>query len=196
MALPADDLGWEHYGEPPSISAPWVGLYVDRDSSWIEPVEVQWQRRVEDDMAMHTPSVVPPDALMLIGGVPQVVPGQVQTLERYTETLSASSPTLVFRLAGGEQTLRLETVDPAGCDAIVTLRSGATEQELFTPEDATFSCDEPHFEVHWAGDLDGDGRLDLLATFSLKYSHNPRRLYLSSAAAPGALVGEVSYYEP
>jgi hypothetical protein len=99
-------------------------------------------------------------------------------------------------LAGGEQTLYLEGVDAAGCDAVVALSAGGIVQRLFTPSDATFACDEPHFDVHWVGDIDGDRRLDLLATFSLKYSHHPRRLYLSSAAAPGALVGEVAHYEP
>lgn len=40
-------------------------------------------------------------------------------------------------------------------------------------------CDGPHFWLEWAGDLDGDGRLDLLVTFSDKYSAHPRQLLLS-----------------
>ena len=57
------------------------------------------------------------------------------------------------------------------------------------------SCDEPHFTIHWAGDLDRDGRLDMLATFSSKYSYHPRQLFLSSAARSGELVAEVARYE-
>jgi hypothetical protein len=81
------------------------------------------------------------------------------------------------------------------CDATVTLSDGRAVQELYVPNDQPFSCDEPHFSVQWAGDLDGDGRLDLVTTFSPKYSWYPRRLYLSSAAAPGDLVGLVARLE-
>ncbi len=45
--------------------------------------------------------------------------------------------------------------------------------------------------VQWAGDLDGDGRLDLVTKLSPKYSFYPRRLYLSSAAEEGMMVGLV-----
>jgi hypothetical protein len=162
----------------------------------VQPVQVEWQRSVSDDMARYTPVVTPPDPVMVIGGVSPVRPGRAETLQRYTETLSASSAPLAFRLGDEEQTLSLQGTDPMGCDAVVMLRVGETEQRLFTPSDATFSCDEPHFEVHWAGDIDGDQRLDLLTTFSLKYSYHPRRLYLSSAAGPGRLVGQVALYEP
>ncbi|MDT0632806.1 hypothetical protein RQM47_12670 [Rubrivirga sp. S365] len=41
----------------------------------------------------------------------------------------------------------------------------------------------------WAGDLDGDGRLDLLLDEADHYVVSRPALYLSSAAPPGALVG-------
>src|SRR5262245_65556102 len=73
--------------------------------------------------------------------------------------------------------------------------NGGRRQKLFdaagpgTTNDPALvvSCDEPHFTVHWAGDLDRDGRLDMLVTFSHKYSYHPRQLLLSSGARSGEL---------
>ena len=55
-------------------------------------------------------------------------------------------------------------------------------------------ADDPHFELYFAGDLDGDGKLDLLATMSPKYSAYPRTVLLSSAAKSGELVHEVATF--
>jgi hypothetical protein len=55
--------------------------------------------------------------------------------------------------------------------------------------------DDPHYYIEWAGDLDRDGRLDLAVNLSRKYSLHPHRLLLSSAAAPGQLVGDVALFE-
>ena len=80
---------------------------------------------------------------------------------------------------------------------MVTLSGDAVTQRVFDigGPSARFSCDEPHFRIHWAGDLDRDGRLDMLVTFSEKYSYYPRQLLLSSAARLPNLVGEVARYE-
>ena len=40
-----------------------------------------------------------------------------------------------------------------------------------------------------------DGRLDLLVTFSHKYSYHPRQVFLSSGARSDELVAEVARYE-
>jgi hypothetical protein len=54
---------------------------------------------------------------------------------------------------------------------------------------------EPRVYLPWAGDLDGDGRSDLL----VRLGEGQVRLYLSSLAADGeilGLAGEFSYYDP
>jgi hypothetical protein len=69
----------------------------------------------------------------------------------------------------------------------ITPRSGQAATDGFV--------DEPHFDVPWAGDLDGDGKLDLVVNLSRKYSLHPYRLLLSSMAAVGELVGEAAAFE-
>lgn len=96
-----------------------------------------------------------------------------------------------------------DSKEPNYCDAVITLTQGGRRQKLFdaagpgTTNDPALvvSCDEPHFTVHWAGDLERDGRLDMLVTFSKKYSYYPRQLFLSSGARSDELVTEVARYD-
>ena len=77
-------------------------------------------------------------------------------------------------------------------DAQIVLRGEDQRQVLYS---ADGFVDEPHFDVVWAGDLDRDGRLDLIVNLHRKYSRHPYRLLLSSAAATGELVGDAALFE-
>lgn len=59
------------------------------------------------------------------------------------------------------------------------------------PEFSRFSYDQGPSLV-WAGDLDRDGRLDLLYNFSTIYTNTELALFLSSAAKEGEIVGLVA----
>jgi len=77
-------------------------------------------------------------------------------------------------------------------DATVVLTDGDGSQVLYSTNGFV---DDPLFEVKWAGDLDGDGLLDLVVLLTRKYSVHPYRLLLSSLAAPDELVGEAASFE-
>ncbi len=77
-------------------------------------------------------------------------------------------------------------------DAQVVLTHGDRAQVLYSTDGFV---DDPLFEVKWAGDLDGDVRLDLVVLLTRKYSVHPYRLLLSSRAAPDELVGEAARFE-
>ena len=98
------------------------------------------------------------------------------------------------RLAIGRRQyqLRLESVEPSLADAKVILTDGSRTQVLYS---ADGFADDPHFDIVWTGDLDGDGRLDLVVNLSRKYSEHPYRLLLSTRAAAGQLVGDAARFE-
>jgi hypothetical protein len=88
--------------------------------------------------------------------------------------------------------VRLESTREDLGDAKVVLAEGTRTQIIYA---VNGFADEPVFSVVWAGDLDGDGRCDLVTILSHKYSIHPYRLHLSSAAPPGQLVGVAAVFE-
>ena len=66
-----------------------------------------------------------------------------------------------------------------------------TAQPLATVENR----DDAHPRLVWAGDLDADGRLDLVLDEAWHYNVSVTTLYLSSEAAPGRLVRRVARHE-
>ncbi len=59
---------------------------------------------------------------------------------------------------------------------------------------ATLAWDDPHFSLEWAGDLDQDGKPDLIMILTQKYSSLPTFLFLSSKADLGELLKRVAEY--
>jgi hypothetical protein len=194
--LTATDIEVPHLVTRPTIvqGRDWLGLRVFEDSSRVERVEAAWVGSVEFEDSVFTLSVRPEGMSLLVAGVPQVHVGPAVTLTRFEQAVDSGAD-LSFVLGPRSYTLSLGGEAPDGCDATVTLSDGTVSQELYFPDDFFVSCDEPHFSIQWAGDLDGDGRLDLVTTFSPKYSYHPRRLYLSSAASGGMLVGLAAAFD-
>lgn len=70
---------------------------------------------------------------------------------------------------------------------LVLTRAG-TRQVLFEAAES----DTDGWSLKWAGDLDGDGKPDLLLTADSHYARETLRLFLSSKAKKGELVHEVA----
>lgn len=74
----------------------------------------------------------------------------------------------------------------------VTVRSGSVVQEVYACQTGgkayPFCGDEGFEEILWAGDLDGDNRLDFIAQFTPKYSMRHHYLFTSAGAAAGGHV--------
>ncbi len=184
-----DDL--PEFAAQPSLS--WVGLYEDAAGASIRPTRISIVRR-EGASGPYRIVANPPDALFLVAAVPSVVAGPAVTAARNLP-LGPDARQVEFMLGTQQAVVRWASSLADGCDATITLSIAGRIQTLFRMDPASpIACDEPHFRIDWAGDLDRDGRLDLLVTFSPKYSVHPRRLLLSSAASAGALVAEVAVY--
>ena len=87
--------------------------------------------------------------------------------------------------------LHLEARDQYLADAKVMLAHSGRTQVLYS---ADGSADEPHFEIIWAGDLDRDGKLDLVVNLHRQYGWHPYRLLLSTKARGTQLVGEAAVF--
>ncbi len=191
-----DDIVDGFYSEevPFPASGDWLGLFLDGENAELRRVSVTWDTFREDDFVEHRLAIDPPEPTLLVGGVDRLAPGAARSGTEFTVSLLANDPELVVRLGSRQWTFRLTASDELGCDGRLTLSDGTRTQLLYDVAGDGF-CDEPRFDINWAGDLDGDGRLDFVGTFSPKYSVYPRRLYLSSIAGPGELAGEVAVYE-
>lgn len=71
----------------------------------------------------------------------------------------------------------------------MTLSANGMSQRLFVFNKDAESPDFKGLRVIWAGDLDGDGKLDLLVDVTNGYNAGDTALYLSSKAKSGHLVG-------
>jgi hypothetical protein len=192
----------------------WMGLYVTERGEFLAESTLTVRRVfdpiVDEDKRKPTgksvsvnrrekPMFLVKNAVMLKPGkVPTVYGGKNQ--EDFPPFGSASPVTLKL----GERTYQLKVVSPKGlspeggyewalpADAQLILTSGPSTQTLYPLDDPTLR-DSESWSLYWAGDLDGDGKLDLYMFLS-GYNFEERRLFLSSQAAPGELVKEVATF--
>lgn len=134
------------------------------------------------------------DALALFHGVP-LAPARVTTWYRAPdEPYRSRQYTSLLKLGhwavpGGAQPLSLSWVKlPDGAGFHYFLGDGSRKQFLFsTPAEGHYGGDLTPI-VHWVGDLDGDGKPDLLLSLPDDNCGYDQRLYLSSQAVNGELV--------
>jgi hypothetical protein len=138
------------------------------------------------------------DPVLLVRGLPRLEP-RPDVLRAEIDT--ASWPTSLwtvrrvqFVLGGQRYTLRVTPSDPAQPltdRSEVLLDDGITTQLLHPmPRDPSDAA----WELLWAGDLDGDGRLDLYMNLSHHDNMTHQMLFLSTAAGAGDLVGLVAEF--
>ncbi|OPL18778.1 MAG: hypothetical protein AVO35_13050 [Candidatus Aegiribacteria sp. MLS_C] len=77
----------------------------------------------------------------------------------------------------------------------VSVSNGEVEQPLSPVYPEAAEYEENYVRVVWAGDLDGDGRVDLVIDNVPHYNiYKGLELYLSSEAGPGELVKRVAIF--
>jgi hypothetical protein len=167
----------------------WVGLYCNGTCALL-PASLEYVVDARDEQRLDAASR-PRGALFVFRDVPGVVAGPVAEAP-YDWGWPYEKTTVPLILNGDRYELSVTSGDQFLNKAVITLRHGEVTQVIFRmPE----FVDEAHVELHFAGDLDHDGRLDLIMTNSPKYSYHPVQLYLSSAAKNGELVGEISRWD-
>lgn len=162
------EVGEFHGDEvPPAGDHPWFGLVP-------VPGGFAWRRvilsiRTVRDEIVDGPgqrsgkkvSVAGPAPEFLAQGVPSMGPAKVQTCAPVSRTAEdAARQVWQYRLDGKTYSLRwtAPTETGAGKPSQLVLESGGLSQVLYSWPDGFV---EGHCRIIWAGDLDGDGRLDL-----------------------------------
>ncbi len=191
-------LGTFHQGEAEFRSGGgWIGLIPSRDGFAWASFRIKTEKvndPIGDDpptlkratqITLETPAAAEP--LFLLRGLPQLATKPVHTCFDRSENGSFL-----------EQNPILLTCDATAYSVQVTnrrflqLKKAGKIQTLFTWPQA---LSEEHAELIWAGDLDGDGKLDLLLDHSDHYNATGLTLYLSTWAAPGQLVGRAATFK-
>jgi hypothetical protein len=198
------------HGDEVPANAPgrWFALVVDPSGASLRPVRVSVvivRDEIIDEEGEKTgkrielsPGV---DPIVLVRGIPALKAGRVATalVEQPVDVGARLEARLRDRLYS--VAVRCVEIPPVEgqqqerCDLL--LRAGAAEQVLFSygtyfDGNQRIWASERMPVVHWAGDIDGDGRLDLLLDTSDHYNVTEMRLYLSSRAKDGALVSEAA----
>lgn len=197
IALAGDFLG---HGPWPEDGSDWLGLYSEGGGDRLEAVRLRSSRIEHACSGFATRISVPGEAtpLLLVRGVPSMRVGPVQGAFRGELFLYPGQSRSIQ--SGNDVWYTLQAFGsavPRNQEALVTdytlsLRQGARVQRL-----ASFPrIDSDGLpQVLWAGDLDRDGKLDVLADLRRHYAGHRYALFLSSAAAADSLVREVAHLD-
>ena len=169
-------LGWRHEGD------------------MLQPVRFVVRDRPKDSPQQEEEEVTVeslPEVTFAVRCIPGLRAGQIHNAGVSNHDLHYDGP-LDLSLGKLRYELRVEAKDPYLADARVILAHAGRTQVLYSADG--FS-DEPHFQMIWAGDLDRDGKLDLVVNLHRKYSWHPYRLMLSTKARGKDLVGEAAVFE-
>lgn len=163
------------------------------ESNTLKPVTIVVRNRPKDSPSDDDEVFVRtvPEVTFAVRCVSGVRAGRLQSAGVVNHELQVDGP-LHVSLGKLRYQLRLEAKDRSLADAKVILSHGSRTQVLYAAEGFV---DEPHFQIVWAGDLDRDGKLDLIVNLHRKYSWHPYRLLLSTRAAGKDLVGDAALFE-
>ena len=197
------EAGTFHAGEVSDADAgPWLGLFPDGQ-------HYAWRDAVVDVKAVRDDSVDAPgqrtgrevsvrgsaSPVFLVRGGEDL---RVASADGYRELelralhngdqlkLTLGSQEFLVRVANAR---RHGDADMAG-SSLELVANGITQALYSAPE----SANEPAWEILWAGDLDGDGKLDLYVQLGADASVSERILFVSTKAASGQLVGEFAVF--
>lgn len=182
-----------------------LGLHVSNQGSLLLPyrlsVDAVHDPVIDHDETKKTGKSVsvdlPVQPTFLLKGANMLKEGAVVTVHQGQQTLAKTSP-ISLTLAGRHYELKVVGDEAEKCgeqllphEAKLVLAFGDTNQVLYSLE----GCgNDAGWSLVWAGDLDGDDKLDLYVNVNQHYNVSERRLFLSSQSKNGQLVKEIAEF--
>jgi hypothetical protein len=175
----------------------WQGLYCNALDCEIKSAQVTTSTAVKKDVSGEPVSV---DALAVSGKPVALFPGGAFTTGKvdtwYREITSTPDATQIqklrklgkWQMPWGARPLAIFWVKTPEGLMRYHVSDGVTKQFLFSLQAEDHYGNDTTPAIHWVGDLDGDGKLDLLLSFSDESCRIDERLYLSSHTGDGKLL--------
>ena len=193
---------YDYHGDEVKAKAnqPWLGLYTSPiDKSELKETKVSITM-VNDQIIDEDPKVKTGKRIsvpgkqkpqFLISGVAGLKAGSVITSPLNKKEHLEVGQQLKLTVGSNESTLIVagKKNKEYRNDYSVTLKSGGTTQVLVK---ANQIGEDSAPSLKWCGDLDGDGKLDLIMDITTNYNESVVTLFLSSKAKPGKLVNQVA----
>jgi hypothetical protein len=162
----------------------WWALAKEGDTCVLRQARVQaaplWlteaRPRTKDGVEISTPDVG--EAVLLLRGLQLEARPVPTVLDLRVEGNTAGDQKVVGTFQGEPFELWSESMGEKSAKAILRLRMGSNTHALLVLED----CDDCTWDLLWAGDVDGDGRLDALMGTTHPHNKGLMRLFLSSKA--------------
>lgn len=183
----------------------WLGLYVTDKGSFLAE-SVLTVAAVRDDVVDDVKSSQKTgkrvsvnrreQPVVLVKGASTLRPGNVSTVFNGRMSLT-NAASLDLRLGATSYGLSVATRDTEYSfaidrnDAKLILNRDSENEQVLYDLGGTGQPIEGYWELLWAGDMDGDNKLDLYVQVGWHYNSTQRKLFLSSYARKGKLVREV-----
>jgi len=180
----------------------WLGLFADGNS-------YAWRDAVVDVKPVRDEAVDEPNQrtgrevsvrrggrpVFLVRGADDLRVASVDVFRELEQRALHNGDQLKLTMGSQQYELRVTNSKRHGDDnmagsSLELMSNGITQLLYSAPENAN----EPAWEVLWAGDLDGDGKLDLYLQLGDHYNVAERILFVSTKAASGKLVERVAAF--
>lgn len=182
----------------------WMGLFPTKAGQFeLRPTKVKVSRvrdEINDEAAdqktgkkVTASDKVQP--LFLMNGVSALKAGKVSTSKTYQKERPDVGFKTKLNLGSKESTLTVSGTKKDSeyrKDYKIILETGGVKQTVYERKEVS---DSSFPSLLWAGDLDGDGKLDLILDTTDNYNVRDVTLFLSTKAKPGKLVEKVVSHE-
>lgn len=178
---------------PYKNNSKWMGLFKEGDRFVVKPTRLRVKEIPDPDLYdLDVTTSVNGESIFLFRDLPGIKASEIPTVflisdDEETDT-SLKPGTQILTLNGVRYSLTLNNPiggEYPGKGSTLTLAANGKEQVLrFLPD----GCNECYWTLIWAGDLDADGKLDLLMDLTNHYNREDRVLFLSGEAGAGKLV--------